>query len=403
MVEEHLNNGYRKPTGISGKHLSMHAVPGTTARNSLKALVKEFPLISGDEKILVLGAAGQVGGYLNPVFKHFYPNNIIFTDKARDEDHRKQLAASGIQELDALNHDAIKKTIVENNVKVVLNLAALLSGAAEKMPELAKQLNHDMPIALIDIAKETGVRRIFTPSSIAAVNIDDVNKYAPVVGVKQEPSGEYGKNKVGIEKAYLKATQEGGVIAQSLRLAGVLTTRIPPSDGTTEELDKLIVAMAEYKVLNDLGRKKDCKYSDGSCHYPEIPIEHTFPMIDGNTVGYEIFRYMHADPAQIKDKASLYYLGEYSASLKDVHRLLEDQVPGFVLVENYSKFNKKKVAFGYEWPRRIDNQTSINDWGFQPRYDAESSIMSKFKKCVEEFKEIHLGIKKGGGEVSVKL
>ncbi len=366
---------------------NFHTVAGTTARNSLKQLVKEFPLVVKDENILILGASGQVGSYLRPVFEHYYPNNIILTGVPADP-------ANGIKELNVLDTDALKRAIKENNVKVIINLAALLSGAAEKNRELAEKLNAQMPIELIDIGKEFGVRRIFTPSSIAACTRDE-RTHAAVDDATQQPSGVYGQNKVRLEQAYLAASKQGGILAQSLRYAGVLTTKIPPSDGTTEELDRMIVAMAEYKVLKDLGRENECKYSKAGSYSPQIHMDQIFPMLDGVTVGYETFRFLHANPEQIKNRSSLYYLGEYSASLNDVFNQLKSKVEGFNIVHDEAVINPKKVAFGNEWPERIDNQTSINDWGFQARYDAEQSINSKFKKCITEFKKQYLGIELG--------
>ena len=75
--------------------------------------------------------------------------------------------------LDVADLDAVGHVIRGNHVKVVINLAALLSGASEAHRSLANKINLEVPLSMMDKAEEWGLRKLMIPSSIAAVEIPD--------------------------------------------------------------------------------------------------------------------------------------------------------------------------------------------------------------------------------------
>src|SRR5689334_21986180 len=128
----------------------------------LQRMVRETPLVTGDEKIAVFGAGGQIGHKLKPVLEALYPGRVIYCESGPTAQVR------GYVPLDVTKENEVREFLQGNNVKVVINLAALLSAAADKDPMTALKVNFVAPIKLLEIAKEVGVRKVQIMSSMAS-------------------------------------------------------------------------------------------------------------------------------------------------------------------------------------------------------------------------------------------
>ncbi len=353
------------------------------ARTSLDKAVQERPLVSGDEKILVLGANGQVAGYLVPELQRYYGDKVLLTDVKADEE-------KNIQVLSVTAPDTIRNFIKKNNVKVIINLAALLSGASAKHPLLAKKINFDAPKDIMRIADEEGVRKVFTPSSIAVMGKSSTNggNVAPLEAATYPNRSPYGDAKRALEADSQYYSNNNGLQALCLRYGGVLACKEPPSDGTTEEIDRMVVAAAEFKAKN--GEK--LHYSDNGVYHPLIPPEATFPMIDGRSVGLETMRYLHADPKKIRGHEAHYHLAEYSASMGAVTNLLTRLAPGFEVKypADRSKYDQDKLNFTEDWPQKVDTVPSREAWEMQQPITMAQSVQYHFDRLVEHFRRQQL-------------
>ncbi len=354
------------------------------------------PVKPGEEKpetILVTGANGQVAQYLVPMLKQMYGDQVKLTDWVPKgapgrEARVAALKEQGIEMLDITDETMVSNGINDNNAKVVINLAALLSGAAEKFPELGREINEKAPIKMAEISKELGVRRFFMPSSMAVIGqdtqLDEAGIYAPT-----KPKGFYGIAKAAVEASFRSINQTADkFLATCLRYGGVLTCHVPPSDGTTEELDRLIVAVAEYYVK---GGKEGTKlgYSNDGVFESKIPAMASFPMIDGDSVGLETIRFLHTPANKISDLASNYNLSEYNASMMDIMKVLTplmgDKAKTFS-IDDYYHLDTKKTSFTKEWAKKLDVSRSENDWGFKKHFTMEASVTKQFNRLVEKFR-----------------
>lgn len=361
------------------------------ARISLEESIKKHPLVKNDEKILVLGAKGQVAGYLVPELRKYYPNNLLLTDVGLTQKHKD----AGLTELDVTDTAAIRDIIVKNNVKVVINLAALLSAGAEKNPELAHRINVEAPRNLLQIARDSWdtaspIRQVFMPSSIAAINAPKGER--AVVGAKKAASGNYGLAKYETEEAFMRYNAEAQArsidsSARCLRYGGVLACHVPPSPGTTEELDKMIIAAAYHKARGGSMPKLASYYKDG-VYCPELPAEATFPMMDGKTVGLETLRFMHTPAVQLKNEAARYHLAEWNMNVGELQGLLQTIAPDFKVAFDERRYNADKVRFSQEWPTNLDMTSSVDDWGFARNRETKptKSVRDHFDRLVTHFK-----------------
>lgn len=130
----------------------------------LERLVGAFPLLKEDEKILIVGAGGQIGHYLVPALKAIpqYRDRILLGEVG------ERAQQPGYTEVDITKPDQYLAAVKSNNVSVLINLAALLSGAAAARPELAYEVNLRGAQHTFDIAKRANVRHLMIPSSVAA-------------------------------------------------------------------------------------------------------------------------------------------------------------------------------------------------------------------------------------------
>ncbi|MCX6654384.1 MAG: NAD-dependent epimerase/dehydratase family protein, partial [Candidatus Bathyarchaeota archaeon] len=91
------------------------------------------------DRILVTGASGQIGSELTPKLRERYgKENVIASDL------KAPLVDDGpFEYLDVTDAKKLGKILAENNVDVIVHLAALLSASGEQRPNLAWHVNVD--------------------------------------------------------------------------------------------------------------------------------------------------------------------------------------------------------------------------------------------------------------------
>ena len=134
---------------------------------------------------------------------------------------------------------AVRDRVFER-ADAVIHLAAVLGGAAEADPALARRVNVDATLDLIEGLKGSATRFVFA-STIAAYGKplpDPVTDATPLV-----PSMLYGAQKVMIEVALSNAARRGWLDAVSLRPAGVMAR-----DGADSALKSAFMSRLFYCV-----------------------------------------------------------------------------------------------------------------------------------------------------------
>ncbi len=118
------------------------------------------------EKILVIGASGQIGVELTLALRKIYGNAQVIASDLREENDL--LKGSGpYVPLDIMNKEMLHVQVIRQNITQIYLLAAILSATGEKNPNLAWNLNMQGLLNMLDIAKEEQLHKIYWPSSIA--------------------------------------------------------------------------------------------------------------------------------------------------------------------------------------------------------------------------------------------
>src|SRR5690348_11656124 len=105
------------------------------------------------DRILVTGAAGQIGSELVPALRQRYG-----AEKVVASDIRMTTPASAppelFEQLDCTKPDQIHETIRRYDVKTIFHLAAMLSASAEEKPQAAWELNMSGLYNVLEICRQ---------------------------------------------------------------------------------------------------------------------------------------------------------------------------------------------------------------------------------------------------------
>src|SRR5262249_23158197 len=94
-------------------------------------------LITGNQNILILGAAGQAGGYVTHDIQDLSGRNAVLTDHPA----RPDVTAVNFTGLDVGDLNAVEKFCKENNSPVRVTFVPFLPAKAQAEPEPAQKIN----------------------------------------------------------------------------------------------------------------------------------------------------------------------------------------------------------------------------------------------------------------------
>src|SRR5688572_27855490 len=103
------------------------------------------------KRILVTGAAGQVGTELVPALRERYGNNAVLASDIR-RPHTGVLLVGPLETVDCMNGQAIAAAALRHRADTIYHLAAVLSAAAERSPQLAYSVNMNTLVNALEVA-----------------------------------------------------------------------------------------------------------------------------------------------------------------------------------------------------------------------------------------------------------
>ncbi|MBN7815607.1 NAD-dependent epimerase/dehydratase family protein [Algoriphagus pacificus] len=299
------------------------------------------------EKILVIGAAGQLGSELTKSLSDLYGGEqVIATDL--NESARSKFDYCKFEVLDIMDKEAARKLVKSENVKQIYHLAAVLSATGEKNPLFAWDLNMDSLLFVLEIAKEFKLDKVYWPSSIAVFGPNTPKVNTPQYCVK-EPNTVYGISKQAGERWCEYYFQKFNVDVRSLRYPGLIGYKSLPGGGTTDYAVDIY-----HKAL--AGEKFNCFLREDSY----LPMMY---MPDAIKATLDL---MHAPTDTVKIRSS-YNLSSMSFAPKEIYQSILKHIPDFQ-IEYKPDFRQ---AIADSWPDSIDDSHATKDWGWQPEYDLD--------------------------------
>lgn len=304
---------------------------------------------------IVIGACGQIGTELVLGLRELKGNENVVAADLHDNCPEK-LSSGPYVKMDILDREAVRNYIIDNNIKEVYLLAALLSATAEKNPAFAWKLNMEGLFTILDLAREGYLEKIFWPSSIAVFGPTTPKNDTPQYTI-MEPSTVYGISKQAGERWCEYYFNNHGVDVRSIRYPGLISYTSLPGGGTT---DYAVDIFYQAKLGNEF-----------TCFLKE---DTPLPMMYMEDAIRATIELMEAPKESVKIRSS-YNLSGCSFTPKELADEIKLIVPDFKI--KYEPDFRQKIADS--WPGSIDDSSARNDWNWSAKYDAKLLVDTMLK------------------------
>ncbi|GAB1307425.1 NAD-dependent epimerase/dehydratase family protein [Urechidicola sp. KH5] len=310
------------------------------------------------DKILIIGAKGQIGSVLTKELQLLYgKENVVASDL------REDVNFDGVFEIiDATDVDRIKLIVQQYKITQIYHLAAILSAKGEENPLLTWDINMKTMFNVFEVARKNDVSKVFYPSSIAVFG-DAAPADATPQNSYLNPSTVYGISKSAGENWSEYYFNRYDLDIRSIRYPGIIGYQSLPGGGTTD-----------YAV--DIYHKA-VKGEDFSCFLKEDTM---LPMIFMEDAIRATIELMQAPKENIKTRTS-YNLAGMSFSPEEIATAIQKILPNFKV--SYNPDFRQEIA--NNWPRSIDDSEARIDWNWEPKYDLNSMTSVMLEKLQEQY------------------
>ena len=306
------------------------------------------------EKILVIGACGQIGVELTLELRRLYGGNSVVASDLREENDLLKGTGPYVS-LDVMNKEMLHVQVIRQNITQIYLLAAMLSATGEKNPNLAWHLNMQSLLNVLDIAKEEKLSKVYWPSSIAVFGPTSPRQNCPQQTVI-EPVTVYGISKYAGEFWCNYFFHRFQVDVRSLRYPGLISYKSEPGGGTTDYAVEIFHEAIEEE-----------KYT---CFLKEDTYLPMMYMPDAIRATIEL---MEADASRIRIRTS-YNISAMSFAPKDITAAIQNFIPKFTT----TYLPDYRQAIADSWPQSIDDSVARNDWNWKPEFDLTKMTKDMF-------------------------
>ncbi|WGD35660.1 NAD-dependent epimerase/dehydratase family protein [Olleya sp. YS] len=307
------------------------------------------------EKILIIGAAGQIGSELTYKLRSIHgDSNVIASDLNYNN---LELVNSGTFEIiDAMDYASIKICCEKHNIDTIYLMAAILSATGEKYPMKAWDLNMQSLFHVLNLAKAKAIKKVFWPSSIAVFGPTTPKESTPQHTI-MEPTTVYGITKQVGERWCQYYHEKYDVDVRSLRYPGIISWKTLPGGGTTDYAVEIYHEALKHK-------KYTCFLSENTA----LPMMYMEDAINATV------KLMSADADKIKIRSS-YNLSGISFTPKEVAASIKKQIPDFEIT--YNPDFRQHIADS--WPSSINDNEARQDWNWKHQFDLDQITKDMLK------------------------
>ena len=302
------------------------------------------------EKILVIGASGQIGVELTLALRKIYGNVNVIASDLREQNPLLQGTGPYVS-MDVMNKEMLHVQVLRQGITQIYLLAAILSATGEKNPGLAWNLNMQGLLNVLDIAREEKLHKVYWPSSIAVFGPTSPKANCPQQTII-EPVTVYGISKYAGEFWCNYFHSRFGVDVRSLRYPGLISYKSAPGGGTTDYAVEIFHEALEEK-------KYECFLKEDTylpMMYMPDAIRSTIELMES--------------PADKISVRTSYNISGMSFSPKEIAAEIKKHIPDFSI--SYMPDYRQDIA--NSWPQSIDDSVASADWGWKTEYGLKEMV-----------------------------
>ncbi|MBI5371606.1 MAG: NAD-dependent epimerase/dehydratase family protein [Sphingobacteriales bacterium] len=307
------------------------------------------------DKILVIGASGQIGVELTLALRKIYGNANVIASDLREQNPLLEGTGPYVS-LDVMNKEMLHVQVIRQHITQIYLLAAILSATGEKNPGLAWNLNMQGLLNVLDIAREEKLYKVYWPSSIAVFGPTSPRQHCPQQTII-EPTTVYGISKYAGEFWCNYFNHRFGVDVRSIRYPGLISYKSAPGGGTTDYAVEIF-----HEAIEE--NKYECFLREDTY----LPMMY---MPDAIRATIEL---MEAPASKISVRTS-YNVSGMSFSPREIAAEIEKHISGFTI--SYKPDYRQAIADS--WPQSIDDSVARADWGWKEEYNLSSMTADMLK------------------------
>lgn len=302
------------------------------------------------KRILVTGAAGQVGSDLVLALRERYGGENVLASDIREADGA--LARGGPFELvDCTDNGVLDQAVLRFKADTIFHLAAILSAVGEADPHRAYEVNLGGLENTLEVARIRGCS-VFIPSSIAAFGPSTPPDPTPQITI-QRPTTIYGVTKVAGELLADYFHLRFGVDTRGVRYPGLISWVTEPGGGTTDyavEIFYEAIRRKRYTCFLNSDTQLDMMY-----------------MPDAIKASIEV---MEADPARLINR-NAFNIAAMQFTPDQLAAAIRKHIPDFVIDYDVDPL-RQRIADS--WPKRLDDTAAREEWDWHPDYDLDAMV-----------------------------
>jgi len=301
------------------------------------------------ERIMVIGAVGQIGSELTMALRGKFGNDNVVAIGRKTKPSEELLNSGPFEFSNVLKYDELKAMVQKYRIDTIYLMAAILSATGEQNPMLAYRVNNGGLVNVLEIGRELKLEKVLIPSSIAVFGPETPRDNTPNETILK-PKTMYGISKVHGELLCDYYFYKYGLDIRGLRYPGIISYKTPPGGGTTDYTVEMYRAAAEGKPY--------------TCFVKQDTV---LPMMYMPDALKSIMDLAEADLGSLKHHSD-FNVTAMSFSAGELSESIRQYKPDFKVT--YKPDFRQDIADS--WPRSLDDSAAREEWGWDPEYDLDA-------------------------------